>query len=82
MKPPRYKNQSFYRILMHVDLHVEESSSTEIRKEILNHCGNTSLQNLSSSAYAYSLGEYKLFDSELLEPLGEGFEDDDMLSFG
>jgi hypothetical protein len=78
---PRYKNQSFYRMLTHVDLYIEESSFTHIRKEILSHCGNTNLQHLSSSAYAYALGEYKLLYKLLykLEPLGEGFEDDDIL---
>jgi hypothetical protein len=42
-------------------------------------CGNTSLRDLSSSAYAYSLGEYKLYDSELLGRLGDDYEEDDTL---
>jgi hypothetical protein len=76
---PRYKNQSFYRVLIHIDLHAEEESSTIARDLILANCGNESLRNLTSSAYAYHLGEYKLFDSEPLEPLGDGFEESDVL---
>lgn len=34
---------------------------------------------MSSSAYAYVLGEYKLYDSELLSRVGTDVEDDDLL---
>jgi hypothetical protein len=76
---PRYKNQSFYRILTHIDIYTDTIQGSTTRTLILDHCGNSALKSLSSSAYAYILGEYKLYDSELLSQLGEDFEEDDLL---
>jgi hypothetical protein len=76
---PRYKNQSFYRVMTHIDVYCEDISNDIPREVILECCGNKSLKNISNSSYAYELGEYKQYDIELLDRVGDGFMEEDLV---
>jgi hypothetical protein len=62
-----------------VDVYSESINDETTRRTILENCGNASLHNIASSAYAYTLGEYKLYDSELLSKVNSDYEEDDIL---
>jgi hypothetical protein len=76
---PRYKNQSFFRVMTHLDVYCEDIKNNVPRDVILNSCGNKDLKTISNSSYAYELGEYKQYDIELLNKIGEGFLEEDMV---
>jgi hypothetical protein len=65
--------------MTHIDVYCDDIRSNVPRDIILASCGNEDLKTISASAYAYELGEYKQYDIELLDRIGEGSVEDDLV---
>jgi hypothetical protein len=63
---PRYRNQTLYKVLSHIDIYLDTNKLKHLRSSILVNFGQESIRDVENSAYAHELGEYRQYDYELL----------------